>query len=104
MAMATAGRRVQGSFSLSTDQLPHRRRNLLTGEWVLVSPQRMQRPWQGEVKQGEAPPAHIDLAQKEVQEVQISSRKITGHFARIEGVELDGIEAAPAIAAVHFYL
>jgi UDPglucose--hexose-1-phosphate uridylyltransferase len=28
---------------------PHRRRNALTGEWVLVSPQRAQRPWQGEV-------------------------------------------------------
>ena len=26
---------------------PHRRRNPLTGEWVLVSPQRTQRPWQG---------------------------------------------------------
>jgi UDPglucose--hexose-1-phosphate uridylyltransferase len=26
---------------------PHRRRNLLTGEWVLVSPHRTQRPWQG---------------------------------------------------------
>jgi UDPglucose--hexose-1-phosphate uridylyltransferase len=25
----------------------HRRRNALTGEWVLVSPQRLQRPWQG---------------------------------------------------------
>lgn len=34
-----------------TDHLPHRRKNLLTGEWVLVSPQRMKRPWQGEVKQ-----------------------------------------------------
>ncbi|HEY2393080.1 MAG TPA: UDP-glucose--hexose-1-phosphate uridylyltransferase [Candidatus Angelobacter sp.] len=30
---------------------PHRRRNALTGEWVLVSPQRTQRPWQGEVSQ-----------------------------------------------------
>jgi UDPglucose--hexose-1-phosphate uridylyltransferase len=29
---------------------PHRRRNLLTGEWVLVSPHRMQRPWQGQVE------------------------------------------------------
>lgn len=29
---------------------PHRRKNLLTGEWVLVSPQRMNRPWQGERK------------------------------------------------------
>ena len=26
---------------------PHRRLNLLTGEWVLVSPQRTKRPWQG---------------------------------------------------------
>lgn len=26
---------------------PHRRKNLLTGEWVLVSPHRTQRPWQG---------------------------------------------------------
>ena len=29
-------------------QRPHRRRNALTGEWVTVSPQRVQRPWQGE--------------------------------------------------------
>jgi len=32
---------------------PHRRRNMLTGEWLLVSPQRTARPWQG---QGEAGP------------------------------------------------
>ncbi len=32
---------------------PHRRRNALTGEWILVSPQRTERPWQGEAK----PPA-----------------------------------------------
>ncbi len=31
--------------------LPHRRRNLLTGEWVLVSPQRAQRPWLGQVEE-----------------------------------------------------
>ena len=29
---------------------PHRRRNALTGEWVLVSPHRMRRPWQGQVE------------------------------------------------------
>ena len=28
---------------------PHRRLNALTGEWVLVSPHRATRPWQGEV-------------------------------------------------------
>src|SRR5277367_5729581 len=28
---------------------PHRRRNALTNEWVLVSPHRATRPWQGEV-------------------------------------------------------
>jgi len=29
---------------------PHRRLNLLTGEWVLVSPQRAMRPWLGQVE------------------------------------------------------
>ena len=30
-------------------RFPHRRKNILTGEWILVSPQRTQRPWQGEI-------------------------------------------------------
>ena len=29
---------------------PHRRFNALTGEWVLVSPHRTERPWQGQVE------------------------------------------------------
>ena len=35
---------------MSQTDAPHRRLNRLTGQWVLVSPQRMKRPWQGEIK------------------------------------------------------
>ena len=35
----------------------HRRLNPLTGEWTLVSPHRMQRPWQGKREAVAAPPA-----------------------------------------------
>ncbi len=31
------------------NKYPHRRKNILNGEWVLVSPNRTDRPWQGEV-------------------------------------------------------
>ena len=34
---------------------PHRRRNPLSGEWVLVSPHRMQRPWQGQTESAPSP-------------------------------------------------
>jgi UDPglucose--hexose-1-phosphate uridylyltransferase len=46
--------------SLDLKQHPHRRFNPLTNEWVLVSPDRTQRPWLGEVDQlsGGAPPAY----------------------------------------------
>jgi UDPglucose--hexose-1-phosphate uridylyltransferase len=35
--------------SLKLNEDPHRRLNALTNEWVLVSPHRATRPWQGEV-------------------------------------------------------
>lgn len=39
---------------------PHRRRNLLTGEWVLVSPHRTERPWQGHEDKAHDAPAEYD--------------------------------------------
>jgi UDPglucose--hexose-1-phosphate uridylyltransferase len=42
-------------------QSPHRRFDPLRGRWVLVSPHRTQRPWQGEVSRTDATPAlHYD--------------------------------------------
>ena len=32
------------------ETVPHLRKNILTGEWVLVSPHRTMRPWQGKVE------------------------------------------------------
>ncbi|HTQ55369.1 MAG TPA: UDP-glucose--hexose-1-phosphate uridylyltransferase [Bryobacteraceae bacterium] len=39
---------------LDLTQQPHRRYNLLNGSWVLVSPHRTQRPWQGQVEKSAA--------------------------------------------------
>ncbi len=46
-------------FVLEND--PHRRLNILTGEWVLVSPHRNKRPWQGKIeKPSETEPIAYD--------------------------------------------
>lgn len=45
------------TFDDSND--PHRRRNALTGDWVLVSPHRAKRPWLGQTEK-EAPAAASD--------------------------------------------
>ena len=37
-------------MSLDFSNDPHRRYNILTGEWILVSPHRTKRPWQGKVE------------------------------------------------------
>ena len=43
-------------MALNFSDDPHRRYNILTGEWMLVSPHRTKRPWQG--KQETPPPSN----------------------------------------------
>ncbi|HEX8533160.1 MAG TPA: UDP-glucose--hexose-1-phosphate uridylyltransferase [Allosphingosinicella sp.] len=48
---------TDSTADLDISEHPHRRLNLLTGEWLLVSPHRAKRPWRGD----ETPPLPRDL-------------------------------------------
>lgn len=37
--------------SFNLEDYPHRRYNPLNGSWILVSPHRAKRPWQGQVEE-----------------------------------------------------
>jgi UDPglucose--hexose-1-phosphate uridylyltransferase len=54
--------RTESELTVGTMQRsPHRRFNPLTREWVLVSPRRTDRPWQGQTERQEAEPSqHYD--------------------------------------------
>jgi UDPglucose--hexose-1-phosphate uridylyltransferase len=47
-------------MTLDLQQHPHRRFNPLTREWVLVSPHRAERPWQGRVETPSSPTLQYD--------------------------------------------
>lgn len=44
-------KKIKMDTRFKLDAHPHTRLNILTGEWILVSPQRNKRPWQGKLEE-----------------------------------------------------
>ena len=77
----------------------HRRKNLLTGEWVLVSPQRTQRPWQGQLEdQALEPGVAYEPDELSAQEIQ-GFASIRKHMVGFEMLAMPQRDLTPETAA-----
>ncbi len=65
---------------MSMQDQSHARKNILTGEWVLVSPHRTLRPWQG---QTEAPARNDEAAYDPTCYLCAGNERANGDAARV---------------------